>query len=173
MEKDMQVRHGMVNKKGSSIDPDKRYLPDEPSEVVKFVNSADPKTPVSFTLGLQIPDETRKSGKRTVYERYHLLDQYVYRLPVRVIKHLMSLRYPIYEDRKDEGTGQITSVQIGWSNRFSLVPEAFLPEGNPQVPSGHEPESKRKGEAKTAAPKGVKDPLLKKALEGAEGGTGT
>lgn len=160
---DNLIRHGRVTKRGASLDPNKRFLPDEPAQAVKFVNSIDPGTPVDFTLGVMVPDPENPGKERKEFERYSLLDQYVYRLPTRVIKHLMSLRLPIYENRQDPETLQIRSVQVGWQNRFSLIPADFLP---PDKPGGAVEEGKKAGRKAQA----TKDPVLQKAQEGASGG---
>lgn len=168
-----QIHHGRVSKDGKGlVDYDKRINPDEPMMVVKFINVQDPGHSVAFDLGVPvvkdvvvtdsknkpiIDDSTGEVKTRKIkvneFEHYHLRDQRVYRLPERVVKHLNSLQYPVYENQVDEETKQMVSRQIGWTNRFAITPVDLLPDqtakGPAQGPRGRSsfPQTKTQKEA--------------------------
>lgn len=75
---------------------------------VKFINVESPGKDLEFNLDCK--------------KNYHLLDGEVYDLSQRVVEHLNSLGYPIYEEVVDEKTKQPYSKKVGFRNRFSVVP---------------------------------------------------
>jgi hypothetical protein len=77
------------------------------------------KVKVSFRLGQGEgnPLEFTYQGKG-----YVLYDGTEVSLPVDVVDHLNSLKYPEYKLDKDDATGQMVSKLVGYKHRFFCVP---------------------------------------------------
>ncbi|MDY0373586.1 MAG: hypothetical protein RBQ86_05675 [Candidatus Izemoplasmatales bacterium] len=72
---------------------------------VKFQHAENPSKDVEFYV----------DGKK-----YALKDGEEARLPVSVVRHLNSLKYPIY-DFVDDGSGKMVNKQVGERNRFNCI----------------------------------------------------
>lgn len=74
---------------------------------------------VSFRLGESEgnPAEFTYQGKA-----YVLYNGTEVNLPVDVVDHLNSLKYPEYKLEADEKTGQMVSKLVGYKHRFFVIP---------------------------------------------------
>jgi hypothetical protein len=79
---------------------------------IKFQHAENPGKDVEFFVNGQF---------------YHLMDGQEVKLPVSVVRHLNSLKYPIY-DFVDDGGGRMNAKQVGERNRFNCIQLELLNE---------------------------------------------
>jgi len=84
----------------------------EPKVKIKFQHAENPGNDVEFFV-----DGTY----------YHLMDGQEIKLPVSVIRHLNSLKYPVY-DYIDDSKGKMRVKMVGEKNRFNCIQLELLNE---------------------------------------------
>ena len=110
----------------------------DPLISVVFQNIEDPPSPsrpsppLSFTYGRYIFRESREEGVPDTALRHG----HAYKLPMSVVKHLNSLRIPIYGTVVDPVTKALRSIVTGYQPRFSCVQQELMdPEPVAQKPA--------------------------------------
>ena len=108
----------------------------DPPIKVLFQNIEDPPTPsrpsppLSFTYGRYTFKESRENDIPDTALRHG----FIYELPMSVVKHLNSLKVPVYGQITDPVTKAIKTIVTGYQHRFSCVPQEvadFIKEPTP------------------------------------------
>jgi len=95
----------------------------DPVVRVRFQNIEDPPSPgrpsppLNFTFNQHVYKESRRADEPDTALRHGE----VYDLPLSVINHLNSLSVPVYSNTTDPVTRSITSIVVGYTNRFACV----------------------------------------------------
>lgn len=127
MDKEERAKFQKEKRQVAKVQEDyKKRLVKEPLVKFQFSNNEDPPT-------RDKESPLVKFNKDGIF--YEVQHGKVYEFPESVVKHLNSLRYPIYQDKKDPQTGAIKSVQSSWYYRFSCMPVNLMPDRDDEDPA--------------------------------------